>query len=203
MSDTRRMATSTPEAGREPRDALIDAAERLLIDVGYAGITTRRVAETAGVNHGLVHYYFGSMEELFLQTLERFTGRLVEAQRGIFAGDMTFREKWAAHVAFMNSALTSGYGKIWFELQAMGWNRPAMQERLRWVHQQWVEMLVPFVEQAVAEHGADVAPFTSEAIASLVCTASQGAVLERLTGADSGHDELFATLERWLTGPPP
>ena len=43
-------------------EALLDAAERLLVEVGYAGITTRRLAEEAGVNHGLVHYYFGSNE---------------------------------------------------------------------------------------------------------------------------------------------
>ena len=35
--------------------ALLDAAERVLVDAGYAGITTRRLAEEAGVNHGLVH----------------------------------------------------------------------------------------------------------------------------------------------------
>ena len=45
-------------------EALLDAAERLLYDVGYAGVTTRAVAEEAGVKHGLVHYYFGSMDEL-------------------------------------------------------------------------------------------------------------------------------------------
>jgi len=49
----------------------------MLVTVGYAGITTRSVAAEAGVNHGLVHYYFGSMEELLLQVLERFTRRLV------------------------------------------------------------------------------------------------------------------------------
>ncbi|HUK68258.1 MAG TPA: helix-turn-helix domain-containing protein [Streptosporangiaceae bacterium] len=47
-------------------DALLDAAERLLAAVGYAGVTTRRLAEEAGINHGLVHYYFGSNEKLLL-----------------------------------------------------------------------------------------------------------------------------------------
>ena len=68
--------------GREQAvNALLDAAESLLVERGYAFVTTRRLAERAGVNHGLVHYYFGSMEEVFLQTLERFTDRLVERQR--------------------------------------------------------------------------------------------------------------------------
>jgi AcrR family transcriptional regulator len=72
---TKTQARSAAEA------ALLDAAERLLVDVGYAGITTRRLAEEAGVNHGLVHYYFGSIENLLVRTLERFTERLVARQR--------------------------------------------------------------------------------------------------------------------------
>ena len=57
--------------------ALLDAAERLLADAGYAGITTRRLATEAGVNHGLVHYYFGSNENVLVHALERFTARLI------------------------------------------------------------------------------------------------------------------------------
>ena len=49
---------------------LLDAAERLLVDVGYGAITARKLAEEAGANLGLVHYYFGSMEELFLRHYE-------------------------------------------------------------------------------------------------------------------------------------
>ena len=41
----------------------------------------RKLAERAGVNHGLVHYYFGSMEDLLLRVVERFTEALIERQR--------------------------------------------------------------------------------------------------------------------------
>ena len=76
--------TARHVARAEATEALLDATERLLIEVGHAGVTTRRVAAEAGVNHGLVHYYFGSMEELLLQVLERFTARLVERQRAMY-----------------------------------------------------------------------------------------------------------------------
>src|SRR3954451_22364898 len=55
--------------------AFLDAAERLLMREGAAGISTRQLAAEAGQNHGLVHYYFGSVDELLLQKLERFTRR--------------------------------------------------------------------------------------------------------------------------------
>ncbi|MGH3021621.1 MAG: TetR/AcrR family transcriptional regulator, partial [Gaiellaceae bacterium] len=77
----------------QPEEALLDAAERLLLSVGHAGITTRRLAEEAKVNHGLVHYYFGSMENLLLRVLERFTERLTARQRAMYADpDLPFVE---------------------------------------------------------------------------------------------------------------
>ena len=80
-------ATKT-SARSAAEDALLDAAERLLVEIGYAKITTRRLAEAAGVNNGLVHYYFGSNEALLVRALERFTDRLIERQRELYAADV-------------------------------------------------------------------------------------------------------------------
>src|SRR5204862_2585261 len=105
-------------ARAETEEASLDAAERLLVSVGYAGTSVRRLAEEAGANHGLVHYYFGSMEELFLRVLERFTDRLIERQRAMYAADAPFIEKWRTAMRYLDEDLEGGYPKIWFELQA-------------------------------------------------------------------------------------
>src|SRR5216117_1674224 len=109
-------------------DSLLDAAERLLVDVGYAGITTRRLAEEAGVNHGLVHYYFGSIENLLVRTLERFTERLTQRQRELYAADVPFIEKWRTAMRYLVEEDVR-YEKVWLELQALAWNRAEMRER--------------------------------------------------------------------------
>ena len=85
-----------PENRNATEQTFLDAAERLLVEVGYANITTRRLAEEASANLGLVHYYFGSMEQLFARVLERFTDRLVERQRAMYAAPLPFIEKWRA-----------------------------------------------------------------------------------------------------------
>src|SRR5262245_997295 len=82
----RRMQPAGASDGRRgAMEALLDATERLLVEQGHAAITTRRLAKEAKVNHGLVHYYFGSMEEVMVQVLERFTARLIERQRAMYA----------------------------------------------------------------------------------------------------------------------
>src|SRR5215218_3525778 len=133
------MSNIASRPGHETEQALLDAAERLLVDVGAAGITTRRVAEAAGANHGLVHYYFGSVEQLLVRVLERFTERLIERQRQMYAADASFLEKWRAAMAYLDEDLP--YQKIWFELQALAWNRPELQERLARVNADWRAVL--------------------------------------------------------------
>src|SRR5215218_9396707 len=113
------MSNVAVRPGYETEQALLDAAERLLVDVGAAGITTRRVAEEAGANHGLVHYYFGSVEQLLV--LVRFTERLIERQRQMYAADEPFVEKWRTAMRYLVSE-DATYEKIWLELQALAWN---------------------------------------------------------------------------------
>jgi len=187
---TKTKARSAAEEG------LLDAAERLLVDVGYAGITTRRLAEAAGVNHGLVHYYFGSIENVLVRALERFTERLIERQRELYAADMPFPEKWRTAMRYLMSEDVT-YEKIWLELQALGWNNPELRERIANVNDEWRGVLLEAFEQPRREYGIDM---PLEAVVSLVMTFNQGIVLERLSGIDAGHRELLDWIERWLDG---
>jgi AcrR family transcriptional regulator len=179
-------------------EAFLDAAERLLIEVGYAGITTRRLASEAGLNHGLVHYYFGSLDEVLVQALQRFTARLIERQRAMYETDVPFIEKWRRAMEYLEHDLAAGYPKILLELQALGWNRPEIRERLARVNVQWREVLTEAFEKAADEYGLEPAEFPLDALVSLVMTFNQGIELERLAGISTGHDELLAWIDRWL-----
>jgi AcrR family transcriptional regulator len=193
-------ATRAGAKGREEAtEALLDAAERMLVRDGYPRITTRRVAAEAGVNHGLVHYYFGSMEELLLQVLERFTGRLVARQREMYEADLPFIEKWRSAMAYLDEDLRAGYPKVWLELQAMSWNNPEMRERLVAVDGEWRSTLRAAFDRALQEYGLDRDGFPLEAVVSLVITFNKGIELEQLSGIRSGHRELLAWIDDWLS----
>ena len=192
------MATASP-ARRDATEALLDAAESLLVEVGYAAITVRKLADRAGVNHGLVHYYFGSMEEVFLQTLERFTDRLVERQRRLYAAEVPFADKWREAMAYLGADFESGYQKVWLELQAMAWNHEGMRSRVAAVHDRWRSVLLPAFDVGLDELGVDRERYPTSAVVALVTTFNQGVMLDRLTGVTAGHDDLLAMIERWLS----
>jgi AcrR family transcriptional regulator len=173
-------------------EALLDAAERLLIDVGHAGITTRGLAEAAGVNHGLVHYYFGSNENLLARALERFTERLIARQRELYAADVPFLEKWRTAMRHL-IADDARYEKVWLELQALAWNDPELRERLADVNSQWRAVLTEAFARPHRELGVAM---PLDALVALVITFTLGIMVERLGGIDAGHDELLA----WING---
>lgn len=185
-------------AQNETVDAFLDAAERLLISVGYAGISARRLADEAGANHGLIHYYFGSMEQLFLQVLERFTSRLIVRQRAMYSADIPFLEKWREAMGYLDADFASGYQKIWLELQALAWNHPELQESLARVHGQWQTVLTEAFTQALAEYHVDTERYPVTAIVALVTTFQQGIFLERMGGITKGHSELLAMIDGLL-----
>jgi AcrR family transcriptional regulator len=175
--------------------ALLDAAERLLVDVGYASITTRRLAEEAGVNHGLVHYYFGSNEALLVRALERFTERLIDRQRELYAADLPFVEKWRTAMRYLVSE-DATYEKIWLELQALAWNNADLRERLARVNMEWRAVLTEAFEQPHRELALEI---PLDALVSLVMTFNIGIMVERLGGIEAGHRELLDWIDRWLS----
>lgn len=188
-----------PMAQNETVDAFLDAAERMLVTVGYAGITARRLAEEAGANHGLVYYYFGSMEQLLVQVLERFTNRLIIRQKALYDSDAPFLEKWRTAMEYLvNHDYSSGYEKVWLELQALAWNRPELRERLAHVREQWREVLTEAFTKAMADYSIDTELFPVEAMVALVITFNFGIELERLGGITQGHLELLNMIDRWL-----
>jgi AcrR family transcriptional regulator len=199
MAEATLRAASPPSTRGETENAFLDAAERLLIEVGYSGISTRRLAEEAGANHGLVHYYFGSMENLFVRVLERFTERLIARQREMYArSDISGLEKWRTAMGYLESDLAAGYPKIWLELQALGWNQPDIAERVGRVNAQWRAVLTEAFDEMMDEYGLDRERFPLEAMVSLVMTFNVGIMVERLSGITAGHRDLLRMVERWL-----
>ena len=166
----------------------------MLVDSGHGGITTRRLADEAGVNHGLVHYYFGSVENLLVRVLERFTERLTARQRELYAADVPFLEKWRTAMRYLTSDDTA-YQKVWLELQALGWSRPELRDRLARVHDEWREVLMEAFAEPRERYGIDM---PLEVLVAFVMTFNEGVMLDRLSGITQGHQQLLDWIDRWL-----
>lgn len=66
------------------KDRILDTAEELFAETGYAATSIRRIADQAGVNPALVHYYFGNKKTLLQNVMERTLeplGRAIAAMK--------------------------------------------------------------------------------------------------------------------------
>lgn len=73
---------------------ILEVAEKLFIEKGYTGTKTTDIAEVAGVNHALLHYYFRTKENLFSQIFEQKVLQVLESLKIIVDNDSSsFSEK--------------------------------------------------------------------------------------------------------------
>jgi AcrR family transcriptional regulator len=187
------------EARQQATTAFMDAAEHLLYEVGYAGVSTRSLAEAAGMNHGLVHYYFGSMDELLTQTLQRFVEQLAGALEALYADPrLSFSEKWRLGARFWVDEPTSRFPKILLELLAMGWNKPELRMRLTEVHARFRGIFEHYFGQAMREYGLNESQFPLKVIVAAVTSFQLGLIVEGLSSVDEGHAELLDWIQVWV-----
>ena len=92
MATPRRMGTETSET----RVRLLDVTERIMIDDGYAAVSSRRIAKDAGVTPALVHYYFGTLDDLFLALLRRRAEQQLARQQRKLSAERPLRSLWEA-----------------------------------------------------------------------------------------------------------
>lgn len=179
--------------------ALMDATERLLIDGGYAAVTTRRVAEEAGQAHGLVRYHFGSLNGLMLATLHRAADRIIDRQKALYAGDGPFLAKWRTAMEYLESDLTvDGFPKLALELLSLGWNDASFRVELARLMGRFDEMLTEAVTDGISEYGLELTVEETAALATLVRTFQLGIMVERLANIDIGHANLLTVIDGQL-----
>jgi AcrR family transcriptional regulator len=172
--------------GADTREQILDAARDVLVAQGYAGTTTRAIAEAAGVRPSLVHYHFGGKQQLLVAVLERENERLLVRQRALFAGPGPLAAKYRTACEYLTEDLRSGYVRILWELWAVGLADERLREQWRDALSGWRELLVRATTEWMDEHEIELA-ISPRAVVTLVGDAFLGAEAEILGGV--GEDE--------------
>ncbi len=169
--------TASPGA----HDAILEAARTCLLADGYARLSTRRVAEAAGVPLSQIHYHFGSKQQLILAVLAAQNERLLERQAQMYAGPEPLWVRWNRACDFLEVDLASGYVRILQEMIAAGWSDPALAREVRQLIGAWHRLLAD-VARREAERGGNLGSFTPEEIAALMAMPFLGAEAAILLG---------------------
>jgi AcrR family transcriptional regulator len=182
--------------GAETRRRILDAAREVLVERGYAGTSTRGVADRAGVPLSLVHYHFGDKRSLLVDVLEAENERLLERQTELYDAPGPLAEKWRAACDFLDADLRSGYVRVLWELWAAGLADEALAARWRSATAGWRDLLTSVFERWTENLDRPL-PLRPRALASLVANIFQGIEVELLAGVteeEAPHREVLAVL---------
>jgi len=131
------------------RANILEAAKQALLDVGYSGLSTRKMAEAAGVPLSQIHYHFGSKQGLVLSVLEEENRKLLERQKVMYSSDMPLWKQWEQACDFLEDDLESGYVRVLQEMMAAGWSNPEIAAAVKEMLGKWFMVLT-----GVAAHAA-------------------------------------------------
>lgn len=174
----------------ETRTALLEAAERLMGEEGYAAVTSRRLGAYAGVRPQLVHYYFRTMDDLFIAMVRRSAERNLAYVRETLASGDPLRALWAQSRNYAGAALS-------LELMALANHRKAVR----------AEMAKHGVEMREMQREALARYFEARGIAGQISPGVVTAILagvgtylalEERIGMETAHAETAAFVEAVL-----
>jgi AcrR family transcriptional regulator len=195
MASSRRIGAESSKT----RAALLDAAEELMLDEGYAAVTSRRVASRAGLKPQLVHYYFRTMEDLFLAVFRRRAEVGLQRQAEALASPQPLRALWAFSNDPSGTALT-------MEFTALAGHRKAIRAEIADYAERFRIQQLAALTEVLHDRGIDPEELPPVVVLVLMTSLSRVLVMEDGLGMSVGHHETRDLIERWLVrleGPPP
>lgn len=140
----RKRTAGTEKSSEETRQRLLDGADEVLREKGYAGASARNIATAAGVTSALVFYHFGGVDQLLLAALDRDTAERMEAHGATMAEVRTVEEFAAAAVTIYRTDLERGSLAKFSEMVAAAVTNEDLRKEITERAEPWLDF--------VAEH---------------------------------------------------
>jgi len=183
---TRRMGP----AGSANWLAMLDGAEDILREEGYAALTSRAVAERIGVKQRLVYYYFATMDDLIVETFRRLSVRELERMRQMVATPRPLHELWDVLIRTTDARLVSEFMALANRSEGLRVEVIAFIEQSRAIQ---VEALTA----ALKAKGRDTA-IAPVGLVLLATSAALSLTREGELGVTAGHAELGGAIGAFL-----
>jgi AcrR family transcriptional regulator len=172
------------------RTALLDAAEQLICEEGYAAASARRLASKAGLKPQLVHYYFRTMDDLFVAVVRRSGDRSLEELAKALTSSQPLRAVW-------NVGNDQKTARLSVEFLALANHRKAIRAEVKQYAEQMRIVQAAALTRQFEVHGAGLGITPLTAVVMTVAT-SNLLFLESKLGISLGHCETQAFIERSL-----
>lgn len=173
------------------KKVILDATEKIMCDEGYAAVSSRRVAEVAGLKSQLVHYHFGTMENLFLALFRRAEEDFLARQIRSLTSTTPLRSLWEQSLQQSDTRLTIEFIALSIHSRVIGEELARANERTRKIH-------TMVAAEALERNGTAGQAPPPEVVAFLIAAISRTLVTEEALGASNAHPAVYAFVEECL-----
>lgn len=174
---------------------IMESARACLLSDGYANLSTRKVADRAGVPLSQIHYHFGGKQGMVLALLDHENRLLVNRQRQMYGAPVPLWKRYEQACDFLDDDLASGYVRVLQEMIAAGWSDDAVARQVLALLNSWMDILEEVAREAETRFGS-LGPFTAADIATLVGLAFLGGETMILLGDTGWSARVHAALRR-------
>ncbi len=184
-----------PNKSAQTRQHIVEAAREKLLSDGYAGLSTRKVADVADVPLSQLHYHFGGKQQLILSLLERENERLLDRQTRLYGEDRPLWQRYEQACDFLDDDIASGYVRVLQEMIAAGWTNGEIAVGVHRLLQGWFDLLTDVAASAEGSLG-PLGPFTAREVATLIGLLFIGGEAMLLLGLESEEMPIRPALRR-------
>jgi AcrR family transcriptional regulator len=188
VPSTRRIGAESSKT----RSQLLDAAELLLLEEGYAAVTSRRVAAKAGLKPQLVHYYFRTMDDLYLEVFRRRAEENVARIERAIAADGSLRALWQLNADPRGARFN-------IEFVALANHRKAIRTEIVRYAERFRSAQLEAVTTAMQALGVTEEQLPPIVALLMMTGLSQVLALEDALGVTAGHDTTRSFVERAIS----
>lgn len=167
----------------ETRTLMLEAAEALLREEGYAMLTSRRIANRIGVKQQLVFYYFRTMDDLIVDAFRALAKRELERLESALQSEHPLHEIWNVCINTSDARLIAEFMALAHRNERLRTEVTGHIERMRRIH---VEALT----RASKKKGGGLAALRPVAISFLASSAALALTRESAIGMAMGHTEV-------------
>ena len=179
-------ASARPASGDVTRRRLLTAAASLIVERGWAAVTTRSVADRAGVNQALVHYHFGSIDNLRRESVLAEIGPAIGELVDELLDDRPLPESIHKGMGLIDRFdLGTDTGVLMAEALLQATRDPSVAQDMAGVMGSWAEMLGPRLAVA-QERGVVRRDIAAAQLTPVLAAFLDGFLIQRM--ADPGLD---------------
>lgn len=181
-----------PKAMLDTRTLILDATEKIMVEEGYAGVSSRKVAAKAGLKSNVLHYYFPTMDALFIAAFHRLEDGYDQRFARAAASDQPLHNLWEL-------ARESVSAKLILEFTALASHRPAVREIIGRSARRDRSIMTAALEAVFTRYGINRDEMPPKVAAILLAGLTRALSTERVLGSDDGHPEALAFVDRLLS----